>query len=147
MAGITPFVVEVTDAKLSRMLQLARDAAATLQDFGEHILAEDVSTDDFKYGVPPTSLKRLVDYLNTGYDWRKHERIINEMPQFLLTVSNPPFEDELKIHFIHKRSDKENALPLVSLRIVSGSSGWAYVSYSFCRTAGRKHHSRVRGHW
>jgi pimeloyl-ACP methyl ester carboxylesterase len=46
-------------------------------------------------------------YWATDYDWRKCEAKLNALPQFITEI------DGLDIHFIHVRSQHENALPLI----------------------------------
>src|SRR5262249_33350419 len=41
------------------------------------------------------------------YDWRKAEAKLNALPQFITEI------DGLDIHFIHVRSQHENALPMI----------------------------------
>ena len=43
----------------------------------------------------------------TDYDWRKVEARLNALPNFLTEI------DGLDIHFIHVRSQHENALPMI----------------------------------
>lgn len=62
---------------------------------------------DRSQGVQIASLKRLVRYWQTEYDWRNVEARLNALPQFITTL------DGLDIHFIHVRSKHTNALPLV----------------------------------
>ncbi len=63
-------------------------------------------TDDSQ-GVPLAMLQQLARYWATDYDWRKVEAKLNALPQFLTEI------DGLDIHFIHVRSQHENALPLI----------------------------------
>jgi pimeloyl-ACP methyl ester carboxylesterase len=42
-----------------------------------------------------------------GYDWRATERSLNAVPQFITTI------DGLRIHFLHARSSRPDAFPLV----------------------------------
>lgn len=58
-------------------------------------------------GVPGDYLSGLADYWRTGYDWRKHEARLNEMPQFTTTIDGQTF------HFLHVRSPEPDALPLM----------------------------------
>ena len=58
-------------------------------------------------GVPLATMKDLVGYWQTGYDWRKEEKKLNELPQFMTRI------DGLDIHFVHVRSREKHALPLV----------------------------------
>ena len=58
-------------------------------------------------GVPLGYLKELAAYWADGYDWRKHEARLNELPQFTTTI------DGANIHFLHVRSPEPDALPLI----------------------------------
>jgi epoxide hydrolase len=58
-------------------------------------------------GVPLDYLKDLAAYWADGYDWRKHEARLNELPQFTTTI------DGANIHFLHVRSPEPDALPLL----------------------------------
>ena len=58
-------------------------------------------------GVPLGYLKELAAYWADGYDWRKQEARLNELPQFTTTI------DGANIHFLHVRSPEPDALPLI----------------------------------
>ncbi len=45
-------------------------------------------------GVPLGFLKELARYWRDGYDWRRHEARLNELPQFTTTIDGQP------IHFL-----------------------------------------------
>ena len=68
---------------------------------------EKETVDDDSQGVPLATLRELVRYWQTDYDWRKVEARLNALPQFITEI------DGLDIHFIHVRSKHENALPLI----------------------------------
>jgi pimeloyl-ACP methyl ester carboxylesterase len=59
------------------------------------------------YGVPVEYVRRLAEYWRDGYDWRRWEAAINEYPQFTTEI------DGQNIHFVHVRSPREDALPLI----------------------------------
>lgn len=61
----------------------------------------------WKYGVSLPYVKRLADYWQNGYDWRKHEARLNELPQFTTTI------DGANVHFLHVRSPEPDAFPLI----------------------------------
>jgi pimeloyl-ACP methyl ester carboxylesterase len=63
--------------------------------------------DDRSQGVQLAALKALASYWMNDYDWRKAEAKLNALPQFVTAI------DGLDIHFIHVRSEHEDALPLV----------------------------------
>jgi pimeloyl-ACP methyl ester carboxylesterase len=62
---------------------------------------------DRSQGVQLETLQELARYWTTGYDWRACEARLNALPQFITEI------DGVDIHFIHVRSQHENALPLI----------------------------------
>ncbi|KAI0892235.1 Alpha/Beta hydrolase protein [Annulohypoxylon nitens] len=76
-------------------------------------------SNDWKYGAPLEDVKQLVDFWKNEYDWRKTETEINKLPQFTTRVSVDGHEDDLKIHFIHQKSEKPDSIPLLFCH------GWA----------------------
>ena len=62
---------------------------------------------DRSQGVQLATMKELVSYWQTDYDWRKAEAKLNALPQFMTRI------DGVDIHFIHVRSRHPNALPLI----------------------------------
>jgi hypothetical protein len=52
-------------------------------------------------------MQALARYWETDYDWRKAEAELNALPQFTTEI------DGVDIHFIHVRSQHEDALPLI----------------------------------
>ena len=63
-------------------------------------------TDDSQ-GVRLATMRKLAQHWQTNYDWRKVEARLNALPQFVTEI------DGLDIHFIHVRSQHENALPMI----------------------------------
>ena len=63
-------------------------------------------TDDSQ-GVPLAMMQDLARYWATDYDWRKCEKRLNDLPNFITEI------DGLDIHFIHVRSPHPDALPLI----------------------------------
>ena len=63
-------------------------------------------TDDSQ-GVPLAMMQELARYWGADYDWRKCEGNLNALPNFLTEI------DGLDIHFIHVRSQHEDALLLI----------------------------------
>jgi epoxide hydrolase len=66
-------------------------------------------------GVPTAYLRTLAERWATGYDWRKHEAELNELPQFSTEIDGQP------IHFVHVRSAAEDATPLLLIHGWPGS--------------------------
>ena len=58
-------------------------------------------------GVPLGYLKELAGYWRTGYDWRAAEARLNSYPQFVTEI------DGQRIHFLHVRSSRPAAKPLL----------------------------------
>jgi pimeloyl-ACP methyl ester carboxylesterase len=62
---------------------------------------------DDSQGVPLATMQELARYWATDYDWRRCEARLNDLPNFVTEI------DGLDIHFIHVRSQHEDALPLI----------------------------------
>ena len=94
---IRPFRVGFPDEELT---ELRRRIAATRWPERETV------TDDSQ-GVPLAMMQDLARYWAADYDWRACEARLNALPQFMTEI------DGLDIHFIHVRSQHEDALPLI----------------------------------
>src|SRR5580658_10031457 len=95
--AIRPFQVDVPEESL---IELRRRIKAT-------IWPERETVSDATQGVQLATMQALARYWGTEYDWRKIEAKLNALPQFLTEI------DGLDIHFIHVRSQHEDALPLI----------------------------------
>ncbi|MBQ0904945.1 epoxide hydrolase family protein [Micromonospora sp. U21] len=62
---------------------------------------------DRSQGVQLATVQEVARYWSTDYDWRACEARLNALPQYTTVI------DGVEIHFIHVRSQHENALPLV----------------------------------
>src|SRR5262245_4832765 len=62
---------------------------------------------DPSQGVQLDTIQALADYWVTDYDWRKFEKRFASLPHFVTEIHG------VDIHFIHVRSEHENALPLI----------------------------------
>src|ERR687897_1883206 len=76
---------------------------------------EKESVEDQSQGVPLATMQALARYWETEYDWGKCEEKLKALPHFITEI------DGLDIHFIHVRSDHEDALPLIVLHGWPGS--------------------------
>ncbi|HEX6053595.1 MAG TPA: epoxide hydrolase [Gemmatimonadaceae bacterium] len=94
---IRPFRAHVPDADVA---DLRRRLAATRWPSKELV-------QDRSQGVQLATLEELARYWTTEYDWRQCEERLNALPQFTTEI------DGVDIHFIHVRSQHENALPLI----------------------------------
>ncbi|KAI0905512.1 microsomal epoxide hydrolase [Ustulina deusta] len=104
---IRPFTIAVSDAGLEDL----RDRLGRAR-FPDEI--EDVGRD---MGAPLKDVKRLATYWAEKYDWRKAEAELNKLPHFTTTLQATGFEP-LSVHFVHVRSSRADAVPLLF------SHGW-----------------------
>jgi pimeloyl-ACP methyl ester carboxylesterase len=95
--AIRPFHVNVPEAELT---ELRKRINATKWPKRETVA-------DASQGVQLATIQALARYWGTEYDWRKVEARLNALPQFITEI------DGLDIHFIHVRSQHEDALPLI----------------------------------
>jgi pimeloyl-ACP methyl ester carboxylesterase len=95
--SIEPFKVNVDDETLRDL----RDRLARTR------IPDELPDQDWDYGIPYGYLRELVDTWRDDYDWRVHERRLNEFDHFRTTI------DGQSIHFIHARSANPDALPLL----------------------------------
>jgi len=93
--GIRPFTIDVPEEELA---DLRRRVAATRWP--------DRETDPSQ-GVQLETIRALAEYWATDYDWRAFERRFAALPHFVTEI------DGVDIHFIHVRSEHEDALPLI----------------------------------
>ena len=63
--------------------------------------------DDWSQGIPLSYTQEICEYWANDYDWRSREARLNQYDHFKTEL------DGLDIHFIHVRSQNENATPLV----------------------------------
>ena len=84
---------------------------ADLDDLRVRILAtrwpEKETVDDSSQGPRLATMQALARYWVEEYDWSKCEEKLDALPHFITEI------DGLDIHFIHVRSEHEDALPLI----------------------------------
>lgn len=68
-------------------------------------------------GTPVSEVERLKNHWLNNYDWRTHEAKINELPQFTMPFDMGEY-GEMTVHFVHKKSSRPDAIPLIF------SHGW-----------------------
>jgi pimeloyl-ACP methyl ester carboxylesterase len=100
--AVRPFEVNIPEAELTEM---RRRINATRWPDQETV-------GDDSQGVPLAMMQELARYWGGDYDWRRCEARLNALPQFMTEI------DGLDIHFIHVRSQHDDALPLIV------SHGW-----------------------
>jgi pimeloyl-ACP methyl ester carboxylesterase len=92
-----PFRVDLSDEALA---DLRRRIAATRLPHKELVT-------DRSQGVQLATMEALARYWASDYNWRKAEAKLNALPQFTTEI------DGVDVHFIHVRSQHEDALPLI----------------------------------
>lgn len=58
-------------------------------------------------GVPLSVVQQVVEYWRTGYEWRKFEDRLDQIGQHRAWI------DGLPVHFLHRRSSRADAVPLL----------------------------------
>ena len=96
-SAIRPFQIDVPEAELT---ELRRRIEATKWPEREAV-------GDQSQGVQLATIQELARYWAANYDWRKCEKKLNALPNFMTEI------DGLDIHFIHVRSKHESALPII----------------------------------
>lgn len=94
---IRPFRLDIPEEALADM---RRRIAATRWPSRELVT-------DRSQGVQLATVQELARYWTTDHDWRAFEAKLNALPQYTTNING------VEIHFIHVRSQHENALPLI----------------------------------
>jgi pimeloyl-ACP methyl ester carboxylesterase len=102
---VRPFQVDVPEEDLD---DLRRRIAATRWP-------EKETVEDQSQGPRLATMQALARYWETEYDWSKCEEKLKALPHFITEI------DGLDIHFIHVRSEHDDALPLIVLHGWPGS--------------------------
>jgi microsomal epoxide hydrolase len=102
---VVPFKIAVPDAVLADLKErLARTR-----------FPSEIEGSGWDYGTNLAYLRELVTYWRTSFDWRAQERRLNQLPQFTTQI------DGLTLHFVHQRSSRTDAVPLVFVHGWPGS--------------------------
>jgi pimeloyl-ACP methyl ester carboxylesterase len=100
--AVVPFRIQIPDSVMTDLKQRLARAR----------FADEFTGADWNYGTNLAYLQELVSYWRDRYDWRVHERRLNQFDQYKTTI------DGVEIHFVHQRSKVPNAMPLLLL------NGW-----------------------
>lgn len=111
---VEPFAIHVADEVLTDLgLRLERTR-----------WAQDFANDQWQYGTNGRYLGELLQYWRESYDWRRHERQMNELPHFRAVI------DEVPIHFVHVRGKGPKPIPLML------NHGWPWTFWDFHKMIG-----------
>jgi pimeloyl-ACP methyl ester carboxylesterase len=95
--AVRPFEFEAPEEQLAEL----RSRVSATRWPSEELVA------DRSQGVQLATIQELARYWTSDYDWRKCEARLNALPQFTTEI------DGVEIHFIHVRSEHEDAMPLI----------------------------------
>lgn len=102
---IRPFEIHIPDEQLRDLQQrLARTR-----------LPDRIPGTGWDYGTDRGYLEELLAYWQEEFDWRAQERRLNRFDQFITDI------DGLEMHFIHQRSSRPDAIPLLVVHGWPGS--------------------------
>jgi pimeloyl-ACP methyl ester carboxylesterase len=104
-AAIQPFKAHIPDSVLA---DLRRRLTETKWP-------EQLPGTTWEYGADISKVRELANYWQKGYDWRAQEARINRFAQFTTEI------DGQTIHFIHERSPRADAVPLMLIHGWPGS--------------------------
>jgi pimeloyl-ACP methyl ester carboxylesterase len=112
--AVVPFEIHIPDEEIA---DLKRRLARTR-------FPDEIDGAAWDYGTNLDYLRELVEYWRDEFDWRAEEQRLNEFGQFKTTI------DGLGLHFIHERSGREGAMPIVL------SHGWPGSFVEFTKVIG-----------
>ena len=104
-SAIQPFHLHVPDSVLA---DLHRRLAETRWP-------DQLPGTSWEYGADIKKVRELADYWKNGFDWRAQESRINQFQQFTTEI------DGQQIYFIHQRSPRSDAIPLMLIHGWPGS--------------------------
>lgn len=115
MAGeIHPFLIEFSDADLADLRERLRRTR----------WPERETVDDWSQGIPLAVVQELCSYWADEYDWRPTNDRLNDLGQFRTEI------DGVGIQFLHVRSPRPDALPLIL------THGWPGSIIEFLKVIG-----------
>jgi len=104
-SGIEPYRIAVPDSDLDDLrLRVQRTR-----------WPDAIPGSQWTYGSAIDVIRPLAEYWADGYEWRRHEAELNEVPQFVTHI------DGQRIHFQHVRSAEPGAVPLLLIHGWPGS--------------------------
>ncbi len=104
-AAIKPFKAHISDSVLADLRRRLEETKWPDQLPGT----------TWEYGADISKVRELANYWQKNYDWRSQEARINRFEQFTTEI------DGQTIHFIHERSPRANAIPLMLIHGWPGS--------------------------
>jgi epoxide hydrolase len=94
----------IEDFKIAISDEAVRDLRARIENTR---WPTEIAGEGWKRGMPVAYTKKLADHWSREFDWRRQEEKLNEHGQFTAAI------DGQTIHFVHARSSRTNAIPLL----------------------------------
>ena len=95
--SVQPFDIDVSDDQIADLHSRLRSVR----------MPPPMNVPEWSDGTNAAYLSELLEYWRTDFDWRAQERRLNAFPQFRIDLSG------LKIHLIHVRARRPDAIPLL----------------------------------
>lgn len=111
MSEVREYTINVPQEKLDRLKRRLDDYQWPTE------ISDDPKWD---YGTPQTDIKRFYEHWKHKFDWRTHERRLNEYPNFETTV-NVDGHGDVDMHFVHYKHENPKAVPLLFVHGWPGS--------------------------
>ncbi len=106
-SAISPFTISIPDSALSELQSKLALASFPSQDAN--------GGSGWERGTNVSFLRSLIDEWRSGYNWREREADLNRLNHSLTQI------DGYSLHFIHTRSNRSDALPLLLIHGWPGS--------------------------
>ena len=104
-SAIRPFEINVDEAAIQDLH--ARLALTRLPD--------QIPGSSWEYGTELRYIEELLDYWQTDFDWPAHQDALNKFDHYKTIL------DDIDLHFIHQKSDRADAIPLLLVHGWPGS--------------------------
>ncbi|KAI6832608.1 alpha/beta-hydrolase [Hortaea werneckii] len=115
--AIKPFQVNIPDEERQRLHRKLKDTRLPLREI--------VPDAGDRYGPSYAWAKNLYEAWISDFDWYEHQAQLNTAPHFIYTHG-----EGIKIHFLHAKSKREDAIPLLMVH------GWPGSFFEFNRVWG-----------
>ena len=112
LEDIKPFQVDIPQAEVDRLKRKLADHRFPPKEI--------VPNAGDRYGPRFEWAQHLVDRWINDFDWYEHQKLANSAPHYIYT-----HPEGIKIHFVHARSSREDAIPLIMCH------GWPGSFYEF----------------
>lgn len=112
LQDIQPFKVDIPQEEVDRLKRKLKDTRLPPKP-----IVPDAGN---KYGPTYEWAKHLYDTWINDFDWYEHQKRINTAPHYIYT-----HPEGIKIHFVHAKSKRDDAIPLIL------AHGWPGSFYEF----------------